>query len=373
MEGRGKSKILCSKCRLQLWVTPNAQTIRCQSCRAITPVRASNQLSLTHERSCQMQGSPVKHDCSAHHVFTSLLYNLTSILDPNSSLPKKRALLCGVSYKNMRKYRLKGSINDVTSMKKVLIESFKFPVDSIRILSEEENDPGRCPTRKNIQNALRWLVDGCQSGDSLVFYFSGHGLRQPDFDNDELDGFDETICPVDFRDEGMILDNELNKILVRPLPAGVTLHAIVDSCHSGTILDLPNVYDQKSNQWIDHSPPSKANKGTNGGLAISLSACEDNQQAADTDAFQRKTMSGALTQAFIQTIKTKPELTYYELLMSIHNAIEEAKKKGSLFNSHLLGKMFNRKIVQARFCLPFSDPQLSSSVQFDPKSTKFRL
>ena len=84
-----------------------------------------------------------------------------------------------------------------------------------------------------------------QPGDSLVFYFSGHGLRQPDFNNDELDGFDETICPVDFELEGMIFDNDINITIVRPLKQGVTLHAIVDACHSGTVLDLQYVYDQK--------------------------------------------------------------------------------------------------------------------------------
>lgn len=77
-----------------------------------------------------------------------------------------------------------------------------------------------------------------------MFYYSGHGLRQPDFDSDERDGFDETICPVDFMKEGMILDNYINATIVQPLPEGVTLHAIVDACHSGTILDLVHVYNR---------------------------------------------------------------------------------------------------------------------------------
>ena len=34
--------------------------------------------------------------------------------------------------------------------------------------------------------------------------------------------------------------------------------------------------------WSDNKPPSGVYKGTNGGLAISISACEDNQLAADT-------------------------------------------------------------------------------------------
>lgn len=111
--------------------------------------------------------------------------------------------------------------------------------------TDEEKTPNLVPTKENIKHALQWLVKDCQAGDSLVFYFSGHGLRQPDFKNDELDGYDETICPLDFRTEGMILDNDLNTTLVRPLTRGVTLHAIVDACHSGTILDLPYVYDTK--------------------------------------------------------------------------------------------------------------------------------
>ena len=84
-------------------------------------------------------------------------------------------------------------------------------------------------------------MEDCQPGDSLVFYFSGHGSRVKDKDHDEVDGFDETLCPVDYESAGKILDDEINAIIVRPLPRAATLHAIVDACHSGTVLDLPFV------------------------------------------------------------------------------------------------------------------------------------
>jgi metacaspase-1 len=87
--------------------------------------------------------------------------------------------------------------------------------------------------------ALNWLVQGCQAGDSLVFHYSGHGKQQKDENGDEIDGFDETILPMDFQQEGVIVDDEINETIVRPLPHGVKLHAIVDACHSGTVLDLP--------------------------------------------------------------------------------------------------------------------------------------
>lgn len=94
---------------------------------------------------------------------------------------------------------------------------------------------------ENMRNAMRWLVNGCQAGDSLVFHFSGHGTQQICYDGDEVDGLDEAICPLDFEAQGKLVDNEINETIVRPLPKGAKLHAIIDACHSGTVLDLPFV------------------------------------------------------------------------------------------------------------------------------------
>jgi metacaspase-1 len=86
---------------------------------------------------------------------------------------------------------------------------------------------------------MYWLLQGCQPGDSLLFHFSGHGAQQRNYSGDEVDGYDETLCPLDFETQGMIVDDEINAALVRPLPHGVKLHALIDACHSGTALDLP--------------------------------------------------------------------------------------------------------------------------------------
>ncbi|CAI9781770.1 unnamed protein product [Fraxinus pennsylvanica] len=209
----------------------------------------------------------------------------------------KRAFLCGVSYKG-QKFKLKGAINDVHSMKDLLVKQFSFPVDSILILS-------------------------------------GHGLRQPDFDGDEKDGFHETICPVDFQSKGMIFDNYINEKIVRPLKPGVTLHAIVDSCHSGTVLDLPIVYNENNGKWEDNRPPSGASKDTNGGKAICFSACEDYQLAADTSALSpKKDMTGAMTYTFVKAIKdaitNNQIITYRGILDSMHKTLDKDSKEGCL-------------------------------------------
>ncbi|GKV35403.1 hypothetical protein SLEP1_g43673 [Rubroshorea leprosula] len=250
------------------------------------------------------------------------------------------------------------------NMKHFLKHHFDFHTDQIRLLTEETDQPDLIPTKKNIEKALSWLVEDCQSGDSLVFFYSGHGLRQPDFDNDEIDGFDETICPVDFEKEGMIVDNYINDTIVRPLKAGVTLHAIVDACHSGTVLDLVHVYNRHRGQWGDNSPPSGVDKGTSGGLAICISACEDDQLASDTSAFGSK-MNGAMTFLLTDVVKSHLGITYGNLLDKIYKRIEEVNRQGCINKSRFLRKLCKTTITQK--------PLLSSSEEFDVYKKQFRL
>jgi len=73
-------------------------------------------------------------------------------------------------------------------------------------------------------------------------------------DGDEVDGYDETILPVDYKKNGQIVDDEMNAIMVRPLPEGVRLTAIFDSCHSGTALDLPYIYGDDGKLVIQKGP-----------------------------------------------------------------------------------------------------------------------
>lgn len=74
---------------------------------------------------------------------------------------------------------------------------------------------------------------------SYLSKWVGHGSRVRDQDGDEDDGYDETLVPVDFQRSGQIRDDDIFKILVQPLRAGVTMTCLMDCCHSGTVLDLP--------------------------------------------------------------------------------------------------------------------------------------
>ncbi|KAI1294461.1 caspase domain-containing protein [Xylaria venustula] len=154
---------------------------------------------------------------------------------------RRKALLIGINYFGQRG-QLRGCINDVRNMSSYLVEHYGYKREDMVILTDDQQNPMSQPTKQNLLRAMHWLVKDARPNDSLFFHYSGHGGQTKDLDGDEPDGYDEVIYPVDFRQVGHITDDEMHRIMVRPLQSGVRLTAIFDSCHSGTALDLPYIY-----------------------------------------------------------------------------------------------------------------------------------
>ncbi|KAL5652640.1 hypothetical protein ACJX0J_038098, partial [Zea mays] len=219
---------------------------------------------------------------------------------------------------------MRGALNDVKCMRQLLCQRFAFPSDCIIMLTDDQKDPFRLPTKDNIRLGMQWLVEGSSEGDSLVFHFSGLGAQVADDDGDELDGYDEAICPMDSFQKGPILDDEINETMVRPLVHGVKLHAVVDACHSATVLDLPfccNMSRSGSWQWKDESPPSGAYRGTSGGKAMLISGYSDGKAKSSVASAQKPeacATMGAMTHSFITAVEREPQgVTYGRLLTSM--------------------------------------------------------
>ncbi|RYE42322.1 MAG: caspase family protein [Hyphomicrobiales bacterium] len=93
--------------------------------------------------------------------------------------------------------------------------------------------------REGILRALIELVSGGTAGDLLVVQYAGHGSNVDDLDDDESAGVDpdddrdEALCPVDFRDGELLIDDDLGRVWDL-LPSGVDLTLFFDSCHSGS-------------------------------------------------------------------------------------------------------------------------------------------
>ena len=47
--------------------------------------------------------------------------------------------------------------------------------------------------------------------------FTDHNFQQ------EIDGYNETLLPLDFRTAGSIVDDDINVIMINPLPPGARL------------------------------------------------------------------------------------------------------------------------------------------------------
>ncbi|XVF49465.1 hypothetical protein PTKIN_Ptkin04bG0014800 [Pterospermum kingtungense] len=214
-----------------------------------------------------------------------------------------------------------GCENDVYIVKKMLVELYGYSDSSILILTENQADPDKYPTKSKIMNALNWLVHGCGSQDSLVFYFSGHGFRNSRHNLE--------LCPSDYESgpDRTIVDDELNETIIKPLPQGAKLHLIIDACNSGNAIALPYRYKMHRRQgghWNMY-PHQLMRNGTNGGEAI--------------PGYETGAMTFALVKAIFE--KQPHPITYEELLHKIICTVRKVKgKKGGRLKQLTSNKPF---------------------------------
>ncbi|KAG0093371.1 Ca(2+)-dependent cysteine protease [Podila epicladia] len=285
---------------------------------------------------------------------------------------RKRALFIGINYFRQRN-ELRGCINDVRNIKAFLMRQYGFMEADCITLTDDQKDPTRIPTKANMIAAMQWLVRDARPNDSFFFHFSGHGGQTRDLDGDEEDGCDETIYPVDHERAGTIVDDTLHALMVRPLPAGCRLTAVMDCCHSGSAMDLPYIYSTsgqlKEATVMGDVGSGLANAGKsylmgdlNGvikGLSgigkrvtnpggrqkalreksspadvVMFSGCKDTQTSADAHE-QGFGMTGALSFSLISSLSQNPRQTYLQLLNSIRDILRaKYSQKPQLSSSH---------------------------------------
>lgn len=85
-------------------------------------------------------------------------------------------------------------------------------------------------TRDAVRNTITEAAAELKAGDVFMFTYAGHGSQVPDFNADEDDRADETLCLYD----GMLIDDELYE-LWSAFADDVRIVMISDSCHSGSV------------------------------------------------------------------------------------------------------------------------------------------
>ena len=159
------------------------------------------------------------------------------------------ALLIGVgTYTYLQDADLDGPGPDVALMAQVLVGRGVTP-ESIVALTTAPGLPDLpagltlgAPTRAAIVAEMARLSTVAAPGDTVMFYFSGHGSQAPDLDGDEQGGMDEIFLPMDVRGwsgatglvENAIIDDELREWVRGLLERDVAFVGILDACHAGT-------------------------------------------------------------------------------------------------------------------------------------------
>jgi hypothetical protein len=133
---------------------------------------------------------------------------------------KKKALLIGINYENNDELCLSGPHQDVVALKKLLQEIYEYEDENIVVMLDGKGHDSLEPTNVNILREINNLVCDAQPGDHFLFYYSGHSEQIINLDHTEEDDLDEVLVPCD---QKIIIDNQLRKCLVDPLPIGSSL------------------------------------------------------------------------------------------------------------------------------------------------------
>ena len=203
-------------------------------------------------------------------------------------------------------------------------------------------------TKAAMVAAFKQVIGNAKSGDTVAITFSGHGTLAPDTSGDEIDGYDEALCPFDIHQGNVLLDDEIHELFGKRA-AGVRLILISDSCHSGTVTrnapsdpdstDAPRIRFLPLASWL---PEDQLPKGAGGKTLATLpvtqafspwlkvvssagdvlmAGCEEGLDHYSYDANFNNRPNGAFTYYALRTLQTlKPNDTY----RSWHAAIRKS-------------------------------------------------
>ncbi|KAK0233659.1 caspase domain-containing protein, partial [Armillaria fumosa] len=150
--------------------------------------------------------------------------------------PRKRALLIGINKVSDEKgATLVGPHADVVDMRKLLIAEYGYKAENIVTLMDNGGSTELQPTRDNILHHITRLIHEPKDGEYFFFHYSGHGMQMENMDGSEEDGLDECLIAMDGK---IIKDDELRERLIDSLPATCYMTAVLDACHSASLLDL---------------------------------------------------------------------------------------------------------------------------------------
>ena len=136
------------------------------------------------------------------------------------------ALIIGIDkYENVQP--LNYAVKDAESIQDILVNTFDFPEDNVRLLTNED------ATKQNILQAFSDITTKAEDKDRVLIYFAGHG------DTDDLPEGGEMgyLLPVDGDNENLFLSSIAMDDLKRISLMSKAKHLLylVDACYGGLL------------------------------------------------------------------------------------------------------------------------------------------
>ncbi|KAK0639722.1 peptidase C14, caspase domain-containing protein [Cercophora newfieldiana] len=296
-------------------------------------------------------------------------------------MARKKALIIGINYAGTE-HALNGCVNDAMNVRDFLVNDRGFPPPGegdMTIMTDEPENEGTelYPTHDNILAAFKWLTSDNEAGDVLWLSYSGHGGQVKDLEGERASGLDDTICPIDFAENGQITSDVLHRAVVSPMHPDSRLTILFDCCHSGSACELPFVFRPDAEGNVNMLDTFKKGVGLvraagdllDGGLSMDkvddakmllggatdffhslrygggadedglakesfqenwesegkdvwmFSGCRDDQTSADATIAGAAT--GAMSWAFMKTMRENPEQSYVNVLQNTRTALVE--------------------------------------------------
>jgi hypothetical protein len=197
------------------------------------------------------------------------------------------------------------------NVKRLLIDHFDYAPENISLLTDETE---KKPTRNNSLGELYKLLvqSHNENVDHIWISYSGHGTWTPDTNGDELDKKDELIVPLDFK---MISDDTLHHI-ISLIQLKTKCMCLFDSCHSGTVTDLPCVYNIPKSVFDQYSTPDSSDAKD----VLLISGCKDDQYSQEAWVGRSQ---GAMTTIFIYLLqKYDYKVSWKQLISEMNQQLE---------------------------------------------------
>ena len=277
------------------------------------------------------------------------------------ALADVRAVLVGVSDYLVLDADLNGPAHDVRLMAEVL--AGRGVAEMVVLTSDPLGLPADVttgqPVRGEILAALEAAAAASQPGDTLVFYFSGHGAQAPDLSGDEGGGYDEILLPADASGwkgaigavENAILDDELQAWAQGALARDVKVVGLIDACHSATgfrALDAAGVARvvDEGLLGIPDDVVSVAGDPAPGlsGEFVFLYSSQSDQRSFEYPLGDGSTWHGEFTLRLAQVLREAPEASWAQVLAATREAMVQGPARqmpegeGPLLEAQVFGQ-----------------------------------